>query len=159
MKKECAKRTLIFCLLAIMLCSTMLIGVTYSWFTSSVSNKENRVEAASYEVGVTAEIAAGEDGSYTFAEDSTINFSLTASGTASTGYCAVYIVKGETEEICCYTAPIAPDNETPYDIEITAAKNTVIRFQTCWGANKNSEVPVIADNGAVDLIGEPADGQ
>ena len=159
MKKEYAKKTLISCLLAIMLCSTMLIEVTYSWFTSSVFNKENRVEAASYEVGVTAEIPAGEDGSYTFAEDSTISFSLTASGTASTGYCAVYIVKGETEEICCYTAPIAPGNETPYVIEFTAVKDTVIRFQPCWGADRNSEVPTIADNGAVNLIGEPAEGQ
>ena len=155
MKKECAKRTLISCLLAIMLCSTILVEVTYSWFTSSVSNLENRVETATYKVSV-AQDEQEVTGDYTFLTAGSISFSLTANGTASKGYCVVYIVENGTETKY-HTDSIVPDAGAQYVITIKAEAGTVVRFNAGWGI-ADSEITTIANGGLVDLtaIEEPA---
>ena len=45
MQKKITKRALLVSLISLLLCSTMLIGSTFAWFTDSAATSVNKIEA------------------------------------------------------------------------------------------------------------------
>lgn len=57
------KRALLVSVLSVALCCAMLIGTTFAWFTDSVTNTGNRIQAGNLEIDLLMD--KKEDGSYT----------------------------------------------------------------------------------------------
>lgn len=57
------KKSLIACGLSVLVCCALLVGTTFAWFTDSVTNKGNRIEAGNLKVDLLMDKA--EDGNYT----------------------------------------------------------------------------------------------
>ena len=107
--------------------------------------------------------------SYTFTESGTAVFSLTASGTASGGYCMIKVVQAEadgTESEEVYYTDLIPvtisaegvQGTEGYAVIIAANAETKVEFIAHWGIYSVTEGMKILESGAVlDLIGnEPA---
>ncbi len=63
-KSKNTKRTLITCVLAMIMCAAMLIGTTFAWFTDTASTKVNKIKAGTLEVelwNATKDEALGTD--------------------------------------------------------------------------------------------------
>lgn len=70
MKKTQTKRALLLSALSIVLCCTMLIGVTFAWFTDTASTNVNTIQSGSLDVGL--EMLVGDE--WLDAEDQTVDF-------------------------------------------------------------------------------------
>lgn len=68
-KKRSTKRALFSSIIAMILCCTMLLGTTFAWFTSTVSNTGNRIQAGTLKVDLLMDKA--EDGNYESIADTT----------------------------------------------------------------------------------------
>lgn len=164
--------------------SLITAGVTtYAYFAYSIQLKPITVQIADYNISVTAEIPEAivymdnhestdtldtnmnnavtvENGIYTFIEDGTTVFKLTASGTATAGYCEVAIRNSDSEQeaaeesamqIYC-TEQILPGNT--YTFCVTANAGTTVRFDAYWGTRSISEgesIEIISDAEAIVL--------
>lgn len=53
MKKRTTKRALVMSFLALLLCCSMLVGMTFAWFTDSVASGTNRILAGKLDIEVT----------------------------------------------------------------------------------------------------------
>ena len=77
--------------LSILLCMTLLCGMTWAWFASTQSTPAATIQAATYRIDVVAKngetvLTAGKNGKYSLAKDVAYTVTLTASGNASKGY-------------------------------------------------------------------------
>ena len=69
MKKN-TKRTLLFSVLALILCSAMLIGTTFAWFTDSASTAVNKIQAGTLDIA----LEMYENDTWVSAEGKTLQF-------------------------------------------------------------------------------------
>ena len=56
------KKSLIFSALSLLLCCALLAGTTFAWFTDSVTNTGNKIQAGNLEIELQR---LQDDGSYT----------------------------------------------------------------------------------------------
>lgn len=138
-------------LVALTVTVALLVGFSITagaWFQASILNKENTISAANYNVTVSVTsdqgtILPGTDGSYTLSANQTYTVTLTAGGTASTGYCLVKL--GDTEY---HTAPLEPNNNMHFIITPSAAETTCT-ITPMWGSYSGNENNLIQDNGTI----------
>lgn len=116
----------------LLLCAMAITAFAYYSFASTAV-VEN-ILAADYTLEICGQGNGDPDNGMYVCPDGEMNsFALTASGTASTGYCTVTV--GENVYI---TAQIAP-GETIV-LSIRAEEGTAIRFDPSWGADRKSVV-------------------
>ena len=62
------EKNLITSLITLLICFTMLVGTTFAWFTDTVSNTGNKIQAGTLDIDL---LLKGDDGNYTSLEDVT----------------------------------------------------------------------------------------
>ncbi len=127
--------------LGICLCAACLAGTTFAWFTATQTTATQSLVAANYDVDVTvtsntssATVAPNANGSYELASD-TYTVVLTATGTASTGYCIISF--GEQK---FYTVQF-PSNENPdgtVTFTLTVNAPTQMKIAPQWGTSTDT---------------------
>ncbi len=126
--------------LGILLCLLLLCGATWAWFSSTQTSETASIQAANYAIEVT--VTQGEtsvvlsDGAFTAEADTEYTVTLTAVGTASTGFGEVTV--GEKRFI---TAQLAPEQELVFRIKLTSAATVYFGYQ--WGTSSKSTNPDI----------------
>lgn len=134
-----AARTVLSVLSAV-LCVVLLCSGTYAYFTDSVSAGSNKLNTATFQIVVTDSTGTALTGEYIcgITQDDMHTFTLTASGTASTGYCAITIEDPENTSTY-YTAQMSA-NEPVLTLAIQAAEGSKITFVPQWGTSANYAV-------------------
>ena len=185
------KSKIILTLTAIFCSMVVTVVTAYAYFVYSVQTNPIIVQIADYGISITAEAPAvyvtesentdteneetesavtAESGLYTFEEDGTIVFKLTAAGTATTGYCEVAIQNGVLEKEISEDGVTEQElteesamqmycteqilSGTDYAFSVTASAGTVVQFDAHWGMHTISEgesVQTISDTGAIVL--------
>ena len=117
--------------LSILLCMTVLCGMTWAWFASTQSTPAATIQAATYHIDVVAKngetvLTTGQNGKYPLAKG-TYTVTLTASGNASKGYCKVTL----PDNSVLRTAQIAPKNSLTFTLTLTSDGN--VSFSPEWG--------------------------
>ena len=117
--------------LSILLCMTLLCGMTWAWFASTQSTPAATIQAATYHIDVVAKngetvLTTGQNGKYPLAKG-TYTVTLTASGNASKGYCKVTL----PDNTVLHTAQIAPKNSLTFTLTLTSGGN--VSFSPEWG--------------------------
>ena len=92
-------RIMISSVLGIMLCVICLAGLTWAWFSGSVSSAANNITAASFNIQIDVKVKGTEtpvprtveNGIYSFSleNNKAYDVKIKAGGTATTGYCEV----------------------------------------------------------------------
>lgn len=120
--------------LSILLCMTLLCGMTWAWFASTQSTPAATIQAATYRIDVVAEtknggtvITAGQNGKYSLAKDVAYTVTLTAGGNASKGYCKVTL----PDNSVLHTEQIAPKNSLTFTLTLTSGGD--VSFSPEWG--------------------------
>lgn len=131
--------------LSILLCMTLLCGMTWAWFASTQSTPAATIQAATYHIDVVAKngetvLTAGQNGKYPLAKG-TYTVTLTASGNASKGYCKVTL----PDNTVLRTAQIAPKNSLTFTLTLTSDGN--VSFSPEWGTYSGE--PEIKADGVV----------
>lgn len=134
--------------LSILLCMTLLCGMTWAWFASTQSTPAATIQAATYRIDVVAKtkngetvLTTGQDGKYSLAKDVAYTVTLTASGNASKGYCKVTL----PDNTVLRTAQIAPKNSLTFTLTLTNGGN--VSFSPEWGTYSGE--PEIKADGVV----------
>ena len=76
-KSNSTKKALVFALLSMLLCVSMLVGTTFAWFTDTASTAVNKIVAGNLDVKLeyaTAWDETGEPTAWADAEGKTLNF-------------------------------------------------------------------------------------
>lgn len=117
------------------LCAICLCGVSWAWFTASIGAAVHPIQTPSYTIsstvtkaGETQPISAGEDGGYKLSTG-TYTVTLTAEGTASTGYCKVKV--GEEEY---NSAPIVRGGTLTFTIQVNGGGTANVILTPSWGS-------------------------
>ena len=132
--------------LSILLCMTLLCGMTWAWFASTQSTPTATIQAATYHIDVVAKngetvLTAGQNGKYSLAAGVAYTVTLTASGNASKGYCKVTL----PDNTVLRTAQIAPENSLTFTLTLTSGGN--VSFSPEWGTYSGE--PEIKADGVV----------
>lgn len=134
--------------LSILLCMTLLCGMTWAWFASTQSTPAATIQAATYRIDVVAKtknggtvLTAGQNGKYSLAAGVAYTVTLTASGNASKGYCKVTL----PDNTVLRTAQIAPENSLTFTLTLTSGGN--VSFSPEWGTYSGE--PEIKADGVV----------
>ena len=133
--------------LSILLCMTLLCGMTWAWFASTQSTPAATIQAATYRIDVVAKngetvLTAGQNGKYSLAAGVAYTVTLTASGNASKGYCKVTL----PDNSVLRTAQIAPKNSLTFTLTLTSGGN--VSFSPEWGTYSGE--PEIEADGVVE---------
>lgn len=133
--------------LSILLCMTLLCGMTWAWFASTQSTPTATIQAATYHIDVVAKngetvLTAGQNGKYSLAAGVAYTVTLTARGNASKGYCKVTL----PDNTVLRTAQIAPENSLTFTLTLTSDGN--VSFSPEWGTYSGE--PEIKADGVVE---------
>lgn len=115
--------------LTMIVCCALFCATTFAWFNSLQNTTVSPIVAADYSLSVEVNGQALDTNEYICpltTEDRHV-FSITASGTATTGYCQI-TVNGQS-----YTTVSIP-KETSLALTIVAAQGEEISFSAHWGA-------------------------
>ena len=130
---------MVFSLLAILAYATFMVSFSFALFNSETSTNNSSIASAYYTMTVTKDKAPLANGIYECSLESSVNadmhtFVLTASGTASTGYCEIIVRdKGDVNGVSYCTAQVKPNSSITLTVQ--AAPNTVIEFIPQWGTS------------------------
>lgn len=144
--------------LSILLCMALLCGMTWAWFASTQSTPAATIQAATYRIDVVAEtknggtvLTAGQDGKYTLAATNGVTYTvtLTASGTAKSGYCKVTF----PNETSLVTEQIKTGKENAFSFKLQLDTDGKVIFFPQWGTPSKEEPDIKKDstivNGAI----------
>lgn len=115
-------------LLTMLACCAVLCASSLAWFNDAQAASVASIQAASYSLTVKADGSDESITSYTFTVDdnNTKTFTITASGTASTGYCEIKV-----GEKIYRTVAITPNESLA--LTIAADAGIDITFTAVWG--------------------------
>lgn len=124
--------------LGILLCTVCLGGLTWAWFSDSVTSNTETLRSATYEIQAEVKkesdgsvVAINEDNTYTLDAGETYIVKLTATGNASTGYCKVTLNDKDY-----YTTQIVPKNNLQFNISgltVNATLSIISNWMTYSG--------------------------
>lgn len=127
-------RIMLSSIFGILICGICLAGLTWAWFTGSVSSTANTITAADFSVGVEFKQnelviePAIENESYKL-NSGTYKVTITADGSATTGYCKV-----EYGEKTYYTVPLFTNSESDtVEFTVYASGNSELKITPQWG--------------------------
>ena len=134
-------RAMISSVLGIILCTVCLAGMTWAWFSDSVTSHSSNIASANFSVKVT--VNKGTDnteipltnGKYELGSNEKYKVTLKATGSASTVYCKVNI------NGVVYTARLKPNSNNDtiiFEIDCSA-KSATVTFTPTWSNSGSSE--------------------
>ena len=137
-------RAMISSVLGIILCTVCLAGMTWAWFSDSVTNRSSTITSANFSVEVTVNKGTDNteihltDGEYILEQSSEkYKVTLKATGSASTVYCKVNI-----NEVI-YTVQLNPNSNNDtfiFEIDCSGTSATVT-FTPTWSNSGSGENP------------------
>ena len=137
-------RAMISSVLGIILCTVCLAGMTWAWFSDSVTSHSSNITSASFSVKVTVNKGTYNteihltDGEYILEQSSEkYKVTLKATGSASTVYCKVNI-----NEVI-YTVQLNPNSNNDtfiFEIDCSGTSATVT-FTPTWSNSGSGENP------------------
>ncbi len=146
--------------LGIVICAVCLAGGTFAWFTASQSTGTQQIQAAHYTVDIAVDKETFENGSELAEGNHTL--SLTATGTASTGYCEI-ILGSETKTTVQFPKGAKVGEELTVTLVLHQAATLTVVPQ--WGTSTVEENLRLGNNATwsygtkSDLVDEPAVGE
>lgn len=170
-------RIMISSVLGIMLCVICLAGLTWAWFSGSVSSAANNITAASFNIQIDVKVQdterpispTVENGIYSFSlENNKIyDVKITADGTATTGYCEVIFGENSYHTIQIFNISGEPQpgsllsTDRPHEITFTvnATDVTLLKIIPRWGSYAIAEGKKLIGNenseNIINSIGAP----
>jgi hypothetical protein len=141
-------QSIISSILGIFLCSVVLCSVTWAWFTVSTTSSSNSIRAANCNVSVeikscdnssslvVSNTESLQDIEHSF-DEGTYEIKMKATGTASSGYCIIYI--NDYPDHPFYTQQIATNENEGISFRLELTEATVISIVTCWGISTQTD--------------------
>lgn len=138
------------------LCLVCLCGLSWAWFTVSISAGTSSVSGAQYSVSATVTNGetpvAPENGGFALSANTEYSVSLTAEGTASTGFCVITLTGGTTQTLT--TAQIARGETLGF--KLIPESDTTLTVVAHWGVN-SAEAPLQNGTKIGELVTVPTD--
>lgn len=165
-------RIMLSSIFGILICGICLAGLTWAWFTSSISSTANTITAADFSVGVEFKQnesviePAIENESYKL-NSGTYKVTITASGSATTGYCTVELKLSDNNEKIYHTIQLYPagGEGKPQSVEfsVSVSDGSLLAITPQWGTcavKATAENPRIGnqedtENHIINSIGTP----
>lgn len=142
--------------LGVLICTICLAGLTWAWFSSSATSTASAITAADFSVTATVQDSSGTEvepsgGSYLLGSG-TYTVTVTAGGTASTGYCHVLLGEDRYRTVQLYTNE--EDGTKSVTFTVSADAETYLTITPQWGTYAGTaDEPLIGGDG---LSGIPA---
>ena len=145
-------RIMISSVLGIMLCVICLAGLTWAWFSGSVSSAANNITAASFNIQIDVKVKdtektvphTVENGIYSFSleNNKVYDVKITADGTATTGYCEVLFGKNVYHTIQIFnisdgshsSSLLSTDRPQEITFTVNATEITLLKIVPQWGS-------------------------
>ncbi len=128
--------------LCVCLCAACLVGSTFAWFTATQTSSTQVIQAANYDITVLLAESqtelTPENGIYSLESGKTYELTLTAIGTATTGYSKITL--GDND---FYTVQMKPGESIK--VTITANSDVTLENTPQWGTSA-SEAEKWGDN-------------
>lgn len=162
-------RIMLSSVFGILICGICLVGLTWAWFTGSVSSTANNITAAKFtvDISVTAEgtdtplTPTEENGGYKYDELTAGEYNVTvtadSSATATTGYCRVELDGNSNiyHTVQLFTE-INGENTHSVTFTVTVSQTSSLTISPQWGtyAKQDGEklIGSIADENTVNNI-------
>ncbi|HBF14556.1 MAG TPA: hypothetical protein DDW30_02510 [Clostridiales bacterium] len=126
--------------LSILLCLVLLCGMTWAWFTSTQSAPAATIMSATYNIDIVAKNGetelSGQNGTYTLMAGVEYTVTLTASGTAKTGYCKMTLPNGTS----LFTDQIGIGEENAFSFKLMLEAGGEVRFSPQWGTCTQDDI-------------------
>lgn len=155
--KLSVKLVLTLCSLGLIFCVCMFSLTTYAWLTDSVSTNSSTIKTANYNMEITLsenDVAINPDntdefGNETYAlEDGNYVISLTAQGTATTGYTMITVSQNGADPKSYFSQQLAPGDSQQITLAVSTGCTLTIEYQ--WGSHGRTE-NVIQNNGTITV--------
>lgn len=171
-------RIMISSVLGIMLCVICLAGLTWAWFSGSVSSAANNITAASFNIQIDVKVKGTEtpvprtveNGIYSFSleNNKAYDVKITADGTATTGYCEVLFGKNVYHTIQIFNISdesnsgsiLSTDRPQEINFTVNATESTLLlKIVPQWGSYAIAENEKLIGNenrdNIINSIGTP----
>lgn len=170
-------RIMISSVLGIMLCVICLAGLTWAWFSGSVSSAANNITAASFNIQIDVKVKdtektvphTVENGIYSFSleNNKVYDVKITADGTATTGYCEVRLGKNVYHTIQIFNISdesnsgsiLSTDRPQEITFTVNATDVTLLKIIPRWGSYAIAENEKLIGNenrdNIINSIGTP----
>ena len=171
-------RIMISSVLGIMLCVICLAGLTWAWFSGSVSSAANNITAASFNIQIDVNVKGTEtpvsptveNGIYSFSleNNKAYDVKITADGTATTGYCEVLFGKNVYHTIQIFNISdesnsgsiLSTDRPQEINFTVNATESTLLlKIVPQWGSYAIAENEKLIGNenrdNIINSIGTP----
>ncbi len=155
-------RIMLSSIFGILICGICLAGLTWAWFTGSVSSTANTITAAKFtvDISVIEEVTdtqltpTEENGAYIYALNTDKEYTVTvkASGSATTGYCTVKLGSDTYHTIQLYYAG-GEGKPQSVDFTVNASDGSPLVITPQWGTFGTTAGESLIGNG---LSGIPA---
>ena len=142
-------RIIVSSVLGILLCIFCLAGLTWAWFSGSSSSAANSITAAEFKVKVKIndiEITSA-DGKYTLSQGKN-TVTVTADGSATTGYCIVKFGENTYHTIQIFKVP-AENNPQSVTFTVNATAGAEFRITPQWGTFSNRTKETLITDGSI----------
>ena len=170
-------RIMISSVLGIMLCVICLAGLTWAWFSGSVSSAANNITAASFNIQIDVNVKGTEtpvprtveNGIYSFSleNNKVYDVKITADGTATTGYCEVRLGENVYHTIQIFNISdesrsgslLSTDMPQEINFTVNATDSTFLKIVPQWGSYARVENEKLIGNenrdNIINSIGTP----
>lgn len=149
-------RIMLSSIFGILICGICLAGLTWAWFTSSISSTANTITAADFSVGVEFKQNESviepviENESYKL-NSGTYTVTVTASGSATTGYCKVELKLSDNNIKTYRTIQLYPaggqGKPQSVDFTVNAQQDLVLTIIPQWATFAKPENELLIGNG------------
>ena len=147
-------RMMLSSVFGILLCGICLAGLTWAWFTSSITSTANTITAADFSVkiSINGSEALSDSGVYNLSGNSTVT--VKAVGSATTGYCKV-----EFGGKAYYTVPLFTNSKSDtVKFTVDASVYSELKITPQWGTLANTQRKSIIGDTQNGLSSIPATG-
>ena len=148
-------RIILSSVFGILICGISLAGLTWAWYSGSVTSTANNITAAEFSVTTTFKNNNGDtvnptltNGSYTL-DSGDYTVTVSATGTASTGYCKVEFDGQTYYTVQLFTNAESGTQSATFTVNATANSKLTITPQ--WGTYAKSEDEVLIGNSEDDI--------
>ena len=170
-------RIMISSVLGIMLCVICLAGLTWAWFSGSVSSAANNITAASFNIQIDVKVKGTEktvpptveNGIYSFSleNNKAYDVKIKADGTATTGYCEVIFGGNRYHTIQIFNnsdesnsgSLLSTDRPQEITFTVNATDSTLFEIVPQWGSYAIAENEKLIGNESskniINSIGTP----
>lgn len=137
-------------LLSLCLCVVCLFGATWAWFTARVDGNVASIQSASFAVDVqVVDSASATDSAapltsvnsegmiFNLKANTTYQVTLTANGTAKTGYCKVSLNNQSHPTVALASG-------TQLTFRVSTDRDSELSFEACWGVYNGTEAQLTA---------------